>query len=175
MGSAWAELDETIRQEHTADGQLSRGGLFRVQHGTSRLARLLVAALRLPSEADGVSTELVISPLEREEIWMRRFGDRTLVTKQAERGCGVLSERIGMVELRFRLEASNGALIYSSIGAAIRVGRLSVLLPEFLSPRVEAREATDGMGRIRVSVVVTLPLAGILISYHGSTEKEWSE
>ncbi len=120
-------------------------------------------------------TELIITPFDRGEMWMRRFGDKAFVTMQAERGGGILSERLGMVELRLRLEASNGALLYRSIGAAMRVGRLSVSLPAFLSPRVEAREAINGRGRTSVSVAVTLPIAGLLFSYQGDTEKEEPE
>jgi hypothetical protein len=175
MGSAWADLDEAIRQDHKGDARLCRRGLFRVQHGTSRMARFLITVLRLPSDTDAVITELVITPFERGEMWMRRFGDKTFVTKQAERAGGVLSERFSIIELRFRLAALNGALIYRSIGAAMRVGRLSVSLPAFLSPRVEAREATNGINRTSVSVAVTLPLAGLLFSYQGDIEKEESE
>lgn len=175
MGSAWAGLDEEIRQEHKGDARLCRRGLFRVQHGTSRIARFLITVLRLPSEASEVRVELVVTPLKHGEMWMRRFGDKSFVTIQAERAGGVLSERLGMVELRLRLEASNGALLYRSIGAAMCVGRLSVSLPAFLAPRVEAREAINGIDRTSVSVAVTLPIAGLLFSYQGDTEKEEAE
>jgi len=172
MGTAWAEVDEAVRQAHLDGGLLSQAGLFRVQRGTSKLARLLLAVLRLPLAAEAVTIKLVVTPLGGGERWVRSFGDRTLVTTQAAGTGGVLIERMGVVELRFRLEAAGRALIYRQTGAALRLGPLSVPFPEWLWPRVEAREEAGGLNRTHVSVVVKVPLAGLLISYSGHLCKE---
>src|ERR1700687_5326345 len=67
MGTAWTELDQAVRQAHLLDGRSRGVGLFRVQHGTGKLARLLLAVLPLPPAGETVATELVITPLERRE------------------------------------------------------------------------------------------------------------
>jgi hypothetical protein len=126
----------------------------------------------MPSGAEAVATELVITPLARGERWVRRFGDKTLITTQTGRSGGVLIERITIVELSFRLDASDGALVYRQIGAALRLGPLSVPLPEWLSPRVEAREEAEDLKTTHVSVVVTAPFVGQLISYDGQIHEE---
>jgi hypothetical protein len=172
IGTAWPDVDEAVRQSHLDGGLLRRVGSFRVQCGTSNLARLLLAILRAPSAAEAVATELVITPLACGEKWVRRFGDKTLITTQAGRSGGVLIERISMVELRFRLDVSDGSLIYRQIGTALRLGPLSVPLPEWLSPRVEVREEAEGLKCTHVSVVVTAPFAGLLISYDGQIHEE---
>jgi len=172
MGTAWTDVDEAVRKSHLDGRLLRRVGSFRVQHGTSKLARLLLAIVRVPSGAEAVATELVITPLARGERWVRKFGDETLITTQTGRSGGVLIERISIVELSFRLDASDGALIYRQIGAALRLGPLSVPLPEWLSPRVEAREEAEGLKTTHVSVVVTAPFVGQLISYDGQIHEE---
>jgi hypothetical protein len=175
MGTAWAEVPEAVRQVHL-DGRLMCGiGSFRIRHGTNQLARFLLSILRLPPAAEAVATKLVITPLGCGERWMRRFGDKELVTTQAERTGGVLVERVSIVELWFQLQVSDRALIYRQLGAALRLGPLSVPLPQWLWPRVEAREETDVLNRVRVSVIVTVPLAGVLISYDGHIHREEPE
>jgi hypothetical protein len=66
-------------------------------------------------------------------------------------------------------------LIYVQIGAALRFGLVSVPLPKWLWPRVEAREGADGSNRTHVFVSLTPPLAGFLISYEGHIHKEEPE
>ena len=172
MGTAWTDVDEAVRKSHLDGRLLRRVGSFRVQRGTGSLARLLLAIVRAPSAGESVATELVITPLACGEKWVRRFGDKTLMTTQTESSGGVLIERISIFELSFRLDASDGALIYRQIGAALRLGPLSVPLPEWLSPRVEVREEAEGLKCTHVSVVVTAPFAGLLISYDGQIHEE---
>ena len=82
-----------------------------------------------------------------------------------------MAERTGPFELLFRLKAEGGALLYASESAALRVKSLRVRLPSLLAPRVEARERADEDG-VRVSVCVTAPLFGPLISYEGLVRTE---
>jgi hypothetical protein len=81
---------------------------------------------------------------------------------------GLLEERMGIVEMRFRLAVIGGALSYETVSAALRFGSLCLPLPHWLSPCVTAWEiAVDDMNQIHVSVDVTLPLLGRLIAYDG--------
>jgi hypothetical protein len=175
LGSEWTEVDEVVRRSHLESGSLRQVGRFRVQHGTGTLARWMLSILRLPSASEAVATELAVTSSESGERWTRRFGDRTWSTTQIEGAGGVLVERMGVVELRFRLQASGRALIYRQIGAALRWGLLSVALPGWLSPRVEAREEKHDGEQTRVSVVVRAPLAGLLIAYDGIVSPEGLE
>jgi hypothetical protein len=54
----------------------------------------------------------------------------------------------------------------------IRLGRLAIPLPRWFGPLVEAREDAAGPRRTKVSVVVTVPCAGCLISYEGQIQRE---
>lgn len=68
MGTAWAELDEAVRQAHMLDGRLRGVGMFRVQHGTGKLARFLLAVLPLPPAGETVATKLV-SPFNPSNLY----------------------------------------------------------------------------------------------------------
>ncbi len=93
---------------------------------------------------------------------------RPLVSLQFERADGLLAERIGFVEMRFRLQVVGGVLTYQTTSAALRLGALHVPLPYWFSPRVTALERPAGEGdQIDVSVEVRLPLLGCLIAYEG--------
>jgi hypothetical protein len=86
---------------------------------------------------------------------------------QNDRG-GFLVELMGVVEMRFLLEAAGGALNYQTVSAALRIGSLRVPLPRLLSPCVTACEKAVGdMNQIHVSVDVTFSLIGRLIAYDG--------
>ncbi len=93
-------------------------------------------------------------------------------SRQFEARDCLLGEQVGIVELHFQLEAADGALVYRQVSAKLRLGPLALPLPGFLRPRVEAREEPDGPRRTRVSVSVTAPMIGLLISYEGYLEGE---
>ena len=102
------------------------------------------------------------------EEWRRTFAGRPLVSMQSGRPDGLLGERMGPLETRFRLTVVDGALLYQAAGAALCLGRLRVPLPRWFSPRTTASERpADEPDRIDVSVEVRLPLLGRLIAYEG--------
>ncbi len=87
-------------------------------------------------------------------------------------GEGELAERIGLLELRFRLEASDGSLVFRQVGAALLLGSLRLRLPAASAPRVDAREDPAGARQIRVHVRVALPAVGPLLTYEGTMNIE---
>ncbi len=90
------------------------------------------------------------------------------MTFQSARADGLLVERFGMFELRFRLTVVDGALSYQTTRAAFRLGSLSIPVPSWLGPRITAWERpVNNSDQIAVSVEVHLPFIGRLIAYDG--------
>jgi len=132
------------------------------------LARGIARLARLPTAGEAVDIKLQVTAREEGEEWRRTFAGRPLVSRQSNRVNGLLVERMGIVELRFRLEVAGGSLNYQTVSAALLFGSLRVPLPYWLSPCVTAWERDVGdMNQIHVSVDVTFPLLGRLIAYEG--------
>lgn len=169
LGPAWHDLAESVRRMHR-DGADVRGvGRFVVRHGSARLARCLLWLTRMPPEGDDVAVTLVITREGQGERWERSFGSWPLASTQRTWGAGRLAERFGLLELRFQLEVADGALVYQQVGAALCLGSVRVPLPRWVAPRVAAREAPGKLpNHTQVSVQVSSPLCGLLISYEGT-------
>ena len=169
LGPAWFDLDPVVCQVHAADQVIT--ATLEIRHGKGLIARIVRAALRLPMSTDGRKTTLRITSDARTERWTRTFGRRSLVTVQRALSDGCLGERIGPLELRFRLDTAAGALAYVQVGAVLILGRWRIPLPGFIAPRVEAREERrDGGDRAHVNVRISAPLIGFLMSYEGCLE-----
>ena len=173
LGTSWCELDPAVRDAH-ADAAVARAvGSFRIRHGTGRLGRLLLRAARVPPPADAADVQLLVRRRGSVEWWHRRFGGAPLVTVQREGANGLLIERLGPVELRFRLVAVGGTLVYRQVGLAVRVGPFGLRLPRWISPQVTAREGpAGGPGQTHLAVEVAAPTGGLLFSYEGSIRWE---
>jgi len=144
-------------------------GSFRVRRGNSIMARWLLWLLDLPFAGDAVPAELLVRAREGGESWERAFGGRRFTTTQFPLGGSLLGERFGVLELRFRLEVTAGALVYRQMTAALRIASLTIPLPRWLQPQVEAREETaQPPDREHVFVQVVVPLVGLLILYEGT-------
>jgi len=173
LGASWHDLDEAVRQAHYVGKPVRSSGWLQVRHGSGWLARLLVWLLRMPLAGDAVRTRLVVTPQGKRERWQRSFGARFLVTTQWEESGNLLAERMGPLEIYFRLHATNRALVYRQTGAALRLGPWRLDLPSWLAPRVVAQEEPGGHPeRIHVAVEIVAPLLGLLISYDGAMVKE---
>jgi len=115
-----------------------------------------------------VDVKLQVTALEEGEEWNRMFAGRPLVSMQSYHFDGLLLERVGIVEMRFRLAVVGGTLSYQMVSAALRLVSLRLPLPQWLSPRITAWEKAAGdLNQIQVSVDVTFPLLGRLIAYDG--------
>ena len=168
LGASWPDLDVALRRLHDSGDTVRAVGVFRVRDGSNRLARALARLARLPAAGEAVDVRLQVTAREGGEEWRRTFAGRPLVSAQSNRGAELLVERMGIVEMRFRLEVVGGALNYQTVSVALCLGSLRVPLPYRLSPRVTAWErAVDDTNQIHVSVEVTVPLLGRLIAYDG--------
>jgi Domain of unknown function (DUF4166) len=168
LGDSWPDLDAAIRRLHDSGETVHAVGVFQVSHASNRLARTLARLARLPAPGEAVDVRLQVTEQEEGEEWLRTFAGRPMVSMQSGMGAGVLVERMGIVEMRFRLDVAGGTLNYQTISAALRLVFLRVPLPRWLGPHVTARErGVDEMNQIHVSVEVSVPLLGRLISYGG--------
>src|SRR5437868_9093763 len=166
LGSAWSDLHETVKRLHMETAPVQATGSLRIRHGNGRIARCLLSLFGMPPAGEAVPTRLAISLYGNGEKWLRTFGDRLLVSTQWPGGRGLLAERFGALELRFRLKVHDGALVYQQTGVALRLLLIPIPLPGWLAPEVAAREKPGGgLNQTHVCVQVVLPWVGLLIAY----------
>ena len=165
LGPDWLTLCESVTRAHFPGVAVRGSGVFRITHGKALFSRITARLLRLPLEGDDVPTTLAITPQADGELWERTFGTGRLRTRQYD-CAGILAERFGLLELRFRLRAEEGGLTYVQAGAYLRMGPISMRMPNRLAPRVRAREEASG-DQTHILVEVDLPMIGRLISYEG--------
>jgi hypothetical protein len=176
LGEEWRHLDAAIQRMHTPGRSIDAKGLFRVLHGRHQAARLLAPLLRLPAEAENVEVRVHVAPSGSAELWSRMFDGRPLVTRQTGAASGVLAEQFGRLELQFRLSVRNSALFYQSSRAGLRIGSRLIPLPAWIAPVVAASEKPSARaGCVCISVAVSLPRFGLLLSYAGEVETPQSE
>ena len=168
LGTSWCDLDNSVRRFHSSSGKVHAVGVFQVRCGSNRLARMVAFLARLPTAGEAVDVRLEVTELEEGEKWYRTFAGRQLVSLQSHQIDGLLVERIGVIEFRFRLEVVGGALSYRTVNAALRLGSWRVRLLGWLTPCITAWERAAGeVNQIQVSVEVTSRLFGHLIAYQG--------
>jgi hypothetical protein len=172
LGSSWQAVAEPVRLAHATESTVCARGRLRIAHGRSRVARVLARLLRLPRASDAAETRLVVTRRGDGEEWRRTFADRRLDTRQYEAGDGQLAERFGLLELRFRLEASDGSLFFRQRDAAVMFGSVRVRLPVAWAPKVDAVEEPAGARQIRIHVRVALPALGPVLTYDGTVRIE---
>jgi len=172
LGDSWSRIAEPLRCAHATCPRVRAHGRFRIEHGRHRVARLLARLLRLPRPVESAETRLVVTARDDGEQWQRTFDGRRLETRQYESDASELAERFGMLELRFRLDACGGSLLYVQREAAFVFGPVRVRIPASWAPRVEGREDPVDPRRVKVGVRVILPGGGLLIAYDGIIDVE---
>jgi hypothetical protein len=171
LGPVWQELAASAQQLHDGTRIVRAAGTFRVRHVRPILAWLA----RMPTAGENVPLRLVITPTDAGEEWHRSFAGRPMVSLQWARPDELLAERMGPLELRFRLTVENGALFYRSVGAALRLGPLRFPLPHGSCAWVTAWEKPGPTPRqLDVHVEVRMPVVGVVVIYEGPLEIEES-
>jgi uncharacterized protein DUF4166 len=173
LGAAWASLDPVVQRVHAAPAETYAEGTAQVSRAPGRLLGYVLDAARVPRSSCASAVHLAVRHRGTAEWWHRAFGGRPLVTQQSEASGGLLAERLGMLEFRFRLAAQNGALLFRQETLALRLGALRIPLPGCISLFVAAREGPaatpDGDDdRTSVDVRVTLPTGTLLFAYRGT-------
>ena len=165
LGKDWLALTENIRLAHSVGREMN--GTFRIAYGTGWLAKQLARRSPLPCAAAAADTRLTIFADDDGERWERRFDGAAFTTRQWQGRHGQLVERFGEWELHFKLRVEAGNLFYQPSGARLCLGAWHIPMPLACAPNVFAKEMSDGVARVLVSVRVTLPLVGLLITYEG--------
>jgi hypothetical protein len=171
LGPAWSALPAVVRrlhQEGRARGQVT------IERGRSGPARALARLLGFPPAGENVPTLLAVERLGDEQVWSRSFGGHTMSSRQRRGAGGLLLERFGSLECRFRLRPTASGIDYDLVGAALVLGGLRLPLPRGLSPQGAAttRAEGDAMG---LDVSLTAPVLGRILRYHGRVRPEGDE
>ncbi|HZM76548.1 MAG TPA: DUF4166 domain-containing protein [Candidatus Limnocylindrales bacterium] len=162
--SAWAF------RFHLGEASVRGIGSFEVQRGPARVARLLCALMRAPVSGSAVPVRVDVLRRPDGEVWTRVIGGRTYVSRQARRSRRV-QERIGPLELDFRIAVEADGLEYEQVRATFRLGRLRLPIPRGIVPTVRARVQTRGEHSFFVRVDASGPGALPLFSYYGVVEE----
>jgi len=171
LGTEWNRLAEIVRKAHLETYGEPARGRFRIMRGKGRLAKALAGVLRLPAAGENIPVQLEITSHGRGEQWLRKFGTKRLTTLQYEAPGGLLAEKFGVLEFRFRLTVVDDCLRYSQESVFLCIGRQRIPLPRWISPSVSATEsAAVSAGRTHVKVTVSMPWVGLLIAYDGDLE-----
>jgi hypothetical protein len=174
LGVAWSEIDTALQRVHCHEGPVRAVGIFRIRHGTSLWAKLLLPLLRIPPPTAAAQVELIVRPEGQSETWLRVFDGKPLVSVQREFPAGLLAERFGALQFQFRLSFADHTIHYQQVGVNLTLPLLSEIpLPTWASPHVSAWETAIGNElETYVSVEVSAPLAGLLFSYEGKMRRE---
>ena len=84
----------------------------------------------------------------------------------------MLAERAGILEFKFRVEPSDGGILFRQLDTAVVVKSVRLRLPAMWAPRVIAREDPAGERHIHIHVRVELPALGPVLTYDGTMEIE---
>lgn len=173
LGPAWQQLDPAVQRAHTDDALTHAVGVFQVRRAPGGLLGRIFDLVHVPRASDAVQVRLTVRHRGLVERWHRTFGGRPLVTIQSEGPGGLMAERIGALEFRARLSVVDGVLLYRHAGLVLRLGPLTIPLPDWLSIKVDGREGPaggpDGAGdRTAVEVRVTAPGGVLLFAYRGT-------
>ncbi len=167
VGPLWQILPQPIRRAHQAGG-FRAAGLFRIEAGRGLVARVLSRLCRLPPAGAAIPVQLSVTPDAGTERWTRQIGTDRILTSQRGLAGGVIAERFGLLELRFRISPAADSLRYEHLVTRLCCGPFSLPMPKWLAPRVVASEeigTTPGCSRVRVAVF--LPVVGLLLAYEG--------
>lgn len=158
-GICFEQLAPPVKDAHRTP--LSAQGIFQVERGTGRVARLLGALARLPRPGTEVLVTLEVVRAGDVLLWHRSFDGRSYRSFQRRVGDDLV-EDVGPIRFHFRLECLRGSLIYRQ--RSVDLGRLR--MPKRLQPTVDARVSDDPPGW-RVDVRISHPFAGCLCHYSG--------
>jgi hypothetical protein len=174
FGVTWPEIDPALQRMHCDCEPVHAAGVFRISHGTSPAAKSLLLFLRLPPPNTAAQVELIVQPVGETEKWVRLFDGKQIVTVQRETATGLLAERYGLLEFRFRLSFSDHAIHYRQMAVRLALPFFpGIPLPKWASPHVFACE-TAGASETETGIIVkvSVPLAGLLFSYEGKLRRD---
>lgn len=168
---AFLRLPPVVARFHALDGEAVWRGEASVQGAATALGGLVARLVGFPPAARSLPVAVMVErrPAGQDgtppdEIWTRRFGDRSFRSVFSSSRDGRAIERFGPFRFRLGLAVDpEGRLAYPVLGWSL--GRAA--LPRWLMPRSETFEWQDEQGRFRFEVDVSLPFLGRLVGYSG--------
>jgi len=162
LSEQFHQLPGPITALHDGRSKVLRGECD-VERGSGFVATFLAWVTSLPPAGLQQPIEVAITCNERGEIWVRKFGARSMRSSLVSQG-STLVEWLGPVRFKFKLvyDAANAHINWQLHHVAV----LGVPLPVGWFDRVSARESMRG-GKYCFDVSATLPFAGLLVRYHG--------
>lgn len=127
------------------------------------LAKLAAVAAGFPQHEGHATMAVTIEPHGGGERWTRHF-PRAPFASRLWAHDGLLCERIGPAEMRFRLHADETGIVWEPV--AMRVFGFFPM-PKSLLRGTKARESVDADGRYRFEVEAAFPVFGFMASYEG--------
>jgi hypothetical protein len=161
MGPDFDLLPDELRFFHSIKGETRLSGRCSITGAQTLPGRLLGWVFSLPKTTEDASFLFELEADMHQETWRRHFPNRMMASRMHV-ASGTLIERLGPVDLHFRLKADSGklAMLLSGISVA------GIPCPKFLIPSVIAEE-TASPGKLHFNVAAHLQLIGLLVAYQG--------
>lgn len=159
-------LPEVVRRFHESRIG-SYDGTVDVTGAPGWLATTLRSMFNMPQPGTGMKMNVKVIRTEREERWLRQWGDKQFssVLNRVSNG-NMLSENLGMTKLFFDLGANDQYLRWRLLEWSFA----GMPMPLFLGPDIEAFESIDENGNYKFWVKVMYPGVGELVTYNGTLE-----
>jgi len=161
LGDSFERLPAGIRSVHSGAASAWFSGRCAVVRSQGWLARLAATLARMPPAADAVPLRIQIAADAGGETWNRYFGD-CLLRSRMHAHRGLLVERLGLLTIGFRLEASPQQIRWLPQSGKV----LGIPLPASFFKGIEASESMRDE-RYEFDVRAALPVVGLVIHYRG--------
>lgn len=161
MGLDFDSLAHELQIFHSMTGKMKLSGQCSVTGPQTWLGKLMGWIFSLPRTTEDANLSFEMDADMHQETWRRHFSNRLMISRMRVIA-GTLVERLGPVDLHFRLKADNGKLIMLLAGISVA----GIPCPRFLIPSVVAEE-TASPGKLHFNVAAHLPVVGLLVAYQG--------
>ena len=168
LGDALDRTPAPVRMLHESFLPHRFEGEAQVRVARGVLARLVARIAGLPRHEGRMAMAVTMERMAEGERWTRHFPPTPFVSRLWIRD-GVLCERIGPTEIRFRLHADGQGIVWEPVGLRL-FGWLP--MPRFLLRDVTAREGADAQGRYRFEAGAAFPFLGCVVAYEGWLDVE---
>ncbi|MDB5766749.1 MAG: hypothetical protein JWQ61_1563 [Collimonas fungivorans] len=169
LGADFDSLDRELQIFHNMAGNVSLPGRCEVKSPQTVIGRLMGRVFSLPKATAETDFLFELDADSRQETWRRHYPGRTMISRMQVKS-GTLVERLGPVDLHFKLKTDNGRLTM----LLQRITVCGIPCPRFLVPSVLAEE-TASPGKLHFNVAAYLPLVGVLAEYRGYLKIEQEE
>ncbi len=157
MGSHYDELHPHLKAAHEAP--LTASGTVAVVGADRAIGRWIARILSLPKSGEGMSLEVEVSHSPDGQVWSRKFGQQSIVTRQTMYD-GLMREISGPGTIEIAVSKEAEGLVYRST----RARWAGIPLPRPISPQVHATVKPTDQGWV-AKVEISMPLFGRLCTY----------